>query len=87
MKNHPQLLSQNLGVDVSKDILEVVLSTIDMQQQVKIKACRKFANALAGFKQLQKWLESKRVEQVELRILMEAGPQMRDLIGRSRYLL
>ena len=72
MKNHPQFLTQNLGVDVSKDILEVVFSFLDMQQHVKVKACRKFANSLTGFKQLQKWLESKRIEQVELRILMEA---------------
>jgi transposase len=72
MKKHTDLLSQNLGVDVSKDSLDVVFSTIDMQQYVKIKASRKFANTLSGFKQCQKWLESKRVKEVELRILMEA---------------
>lgn len=72
MKNHPKLLSQNLGVDVSKDTLDVAFSTIDMQQHVKVKASRKFANTIAGFNQLQKWMESKRVKDVELRILMEA---------------
>lgn len=71
MKN-PELLCQNLGVDVSKDSLDVAFSTIDMQQQVKVKASRKFANTLIGFNQLQKWIESKRVKDVEMRILMEA---------------
>lgn len=72
MKNHPELLSQNLGVDVSKDTLDVVFSTIDMQHRVKVKASRKFANTAGGFDQLQKWMESKRIKDVELRILMEA---------------
>lgn len=37
-----------------------------------MKGSRKFANTLTGFIQLQKWMESKRVKDVELRILMEA---------------
>ncbi|HET8859691.1 IS110 family transposase [Marivirga sp.] len=72
MKNQSELLSQNLGVDVSKDSLDVTFSTMDVQRQVKVKASRKFFNTLNGFKQLQKWMESKRVKDVELRILMEA---------------
>ncbi|WP_046311785.1 IS110 family transposase [Pontibacter korlensis] len=69
MKN---LLCQNLGVDVSKDALEVVLSTLDMERRVKVKASRKFTNTPTGFKQLQRWLEGKRAADVELRLLMEA---------------
>jgi transposase len=72
MKNSPNLLSQNLGVDVSKDALDVVFSTMDMQQHVKVKASRKFTNTMNGFKQFQKWVESKRIKDVDLRILMEA---------------
>ncbi len=72
MKNHSELLSQNVGVDVSKDSLDVAFSTIDMQQHVKVKASRKFANTPTGFNQLQKWMESKRIKDVELRVLMEA---------------
>ena len=72
MKNRSDLLSQNVGIDVSKDTLDVVFSTMDIQQHVKIKASRKFANTSLGFKQLQKWIESKRIGDVELRILMEA---------------
>jgi transposase len=66
------LLRQNIGVDVSKDSLDVVFSTIDMEQRVKIKSSGKFPNTTSGFKQLQKWLESKRAKQADLRILMEA---------------
>lgn len=67
-----ELLSQNVGVDVSKSTLDVVLSTIDMRQHVKVKASRKFANTPVGFKQFEEWIESKRIKEVELRILMEA---------------
>lgn len=72
MKNLPQLLRQNVGVDVSKDTLDVVFSTIDLQQHIKIKASRKFANTAAGFEQLHQWVESKRDNTIELRMLMEA---------------
>ena len=72
MKNRPDLLSQNVGVDVSKDSLDAVFSTMDMQQQVKVKASRRFSNTPTGFRQLQKWVESKQAEQVPLRVLMEA---------------
>lgn len=72
MKSHSKLLSQNFGVDVSKDTLDVNFSTLDMQQHVKVKASRKFPNTPPGFNQLQKWMESKRIKDVELRILMEA---------------
>ncbi|WP_415837353.1 IS110 family transposase, partial [Pontibacter korlensis] len=57
---------------MSKDSLEVTFSTLEMDRRVKVKATRKFANTPAGFKQLQRWLESKRAAQVELRLLMEA---------------
>ena len=66
------LLCQNVGVDVSKDSLDVVFSTLDMGRRVQVKASRKFPNTPAGFKQLQRWVESKRCAQVELRLLMEA---------------
>ena len=72
MKNLSRLLRQNVGVDVSKDTLDVVFSTIDLQQHIRIKACRKFANTTAGFEQLHQWVESKRDNTIELRILMEA---------------
>lgn len=72
MKNLPPLLRQNVGVDVSKDTLDVVFSTIDLQQHVKVKGSRKFANTAAGFEQFLQWVESKRDKTIELRVLMEA---------------
>jgi len=72
MKTLPNLLSQNIGVDVSKDSLDVVFSTIDIQQYVKIKASRRFANSPSGFKQIHQWIESKKAKDVEVRISMEA---------------
>ena len=66
------LLCQNVGVDVSKDSLDVVFSTLDMERRVRVKASRKFSNTPAGFRQLQRWVESKRTAEVELRVLMEA---------------
>jgi transposase len=72
MKNNSPLLSQNVGIDISKDSLDVVFSTIDFERYVKVKASRKFSNSPNGFKQLQHWIEGKRDTTVELRILMEA---------------
>ncbi len=72
MENQSELLSQNVGVDVSKDTLDVVFSTIDREQHVKVKASRSFANTPYGFGQFGKWVDSKRDKAVELRILMEA---------------
>ena len=72
MKTLSTLLSQNVGVDVSKDSLDVAFSTIDMQQHVKIRASRKFANSLSGFKRIHKWIESKKIEDAALRVTMEA---------------
>jgi len=42
MKTHSELQSQNVGVDVFKDTLDVSFSTMDRQRQVKVKATRKF---------------------------------------------
>jgi transposase len=72
MDNEKELLAQSLGIDVSKDRLDVVFSTIDRQQRVKVKASRKFANTLIGFKGLQGWFLQKQVKGLEQRILMEA---------------
>lgn len=72
MKEGSSLLIQNVGTDVSKETLDVVLSTMDIRRQVKIKASRKFSNNVKGFREFVTWLESKRVKSCELRVLMEA---------------
>lgn len=67
-----ELLSQNVGMDISKDSIDAVFSVIGMNQQVKIKASRKFPNTITGFKHLNKWMSGKKREETELRVLMEA---------------
>lgn len=67
-----ELIRQNVGIDLSKDTFDAVLSVVDMDQRIKVKASRKFPNTQAGFKQFEKWVLSKRKEGIELRILMEA---------------
>jgi len=72
MKSSPSLLSQNVGIDVSKDSLDIVFSTIDIQQYVKVKGSRRFSNTPSGFEQIGKWVESKKAKGIELRFCMEA---------------
>jgi len=54
MIGYKKLLSQNVGIDVSKDTLDVVFSTMDMERHIKVKASRKFPNTLQGYKEFTK---------------------------------
>ena len=67
-----ELIRQNVGIDLSKATFDAVFSVVNMDQQIKVKASRKFPNTQAGFKQFEKWVSSKCKEGIELRILMEA---------------
>jgi transposase len=53
--NH--LLKYAVGIDVSKDKIDVCMSAINPEQKVTIKATSKFANTVSGFTQLQKWVQ------------------------------
>src|SRR3954453_22737249 len=67
------MIKYSLGIDVSMKILHACLSVIDVQQQVKIKATRKFANNASGFKELQHWIQKHYKQQnIPLHIIMEA---------------
>jgi len=72
MNNSFDASIQNVGVDISKDHFHVVLSLANAEQHIKVKASRKFSNDGTGFWQFEKWIASKRVKGVNLRILMEA---------------
>lgn len=72
MKEDRELLVQNVGVDVSKDALDVVLATMNFAREIKIKGSRKFPNTVQGFREFIKWVEAKRTKSCELRVLMEA---------------
>jgi len=52
---------------------QACLSVIDNQQQVKVKASRKFTNNLTGFKELHTWIMKHYKQQdIPLQIIMEA---------------
>lgn len=63
-------LKQAVGIDVSKDTLELKFKESD-GKQVKIKGSRKFNNSLTGFKELLFWSE-KRQKTDQLTFVMEA---------------
>jgi len=67
------MLKYSLGIDISKKDFHACLSVIDQTQQVKVKATRKFANQLQGFKELLGWISrSKKESDVPLVAAMEA---------------
>ncbi|MDQ3843702.1 MAG: IS110 family transposase [Bacteroidota bacterium] len=67
------MIKYSLGIDISLKMLHACLSVIDVQQQVKIKATRKFANNALGFKELQHWIQKHYKQQdIPLHIIMEA---------------
>lgn len=67
------MLKYSLGIDVSKKEFHACLSVIDANQQVKVKASRKFVNQQQGFCDLKGWIARHRKEiQIPLAITMEA---------------
>ncbi len=67
------MIKYSLGIDVSLKTLHACLVWIDLQQQVKIKATRKFANNALGFKELQQWIQKHyKQHDIPLHIIMEA---------------
>jgi transposase len=67
------MLKYSFGIDISKNDFHACLSVIDANQQVKVKASRKFSNNQQGFKELLVWLARHRKEvNVPLVIIMEA---------------
>lgn len=66
------LLRYCVGIDVSKDTLQVCLSVIDTDQLVTVKATASFANQATGFQALLKWVARHLKEQLPLRYVMES---------------
>ena len=67
------MLKYSLGIDISKNEFHACLSIIDFNQQVKVKASRKFSTQLQGFKDLQIWINKhKKEDDIPLCITMEA---------------
>lgn len=68
---HP-LLRYCVGLDVSKDILQVCLSAIDPTGRVTVKATTNVANTPAGFRSLSRWTAGHRKQDLPLTYLMES---------------
>jgi transposase len=67
------MLKYALGIDVSKQEFHACLSAIDFNQQVKVKASRKFANTPQGFKEVVSWLHKHKKEtDIPLSVVVEA---------------
>lgn len=67
------MLKYSLGIDVSKDEFHACLSTIDFNQQVKVKASRKFTQTPQAFKELVIWINKHRKDtRIPLSVVIEA---------------
>lgn len=70
--NAMELLKYSVGLDVSKEKINVCMVTIDREQHVKIKGSRCFANTCNGVEEFKSWLEKRhRHKAVSLVICME----------------
>ena len=61
-----------VGLDISKDTLQVCLSVIDQTGRVSIKATTKVVNKPAGFSALVNWVTRHRKLDLPLTYLMES---------------
>lgn len=61
-----------MGLDISKDTLQVCLSVIDSTGRVTVKATTKFVNKPAGFSALLHWVTRHRKVDLPLTYLMES---------------
>ncbi|MBK8923005.1 MAG: IS110 family transposase [Saprospirales bacterium] len=68
----PIAIKNCVGIDVSKDHLEVCFSQMDIQQTVQIKSTRKFANRLGGWKSVDAWVKRLSKTNIPLWLVMEA---------------
>jgi transposase len=66
------VLKQSLGLDVSKNTIHVCFAQQEISKKFRIMGTRKFANTVAGLKQMETWLRRFRKEDIELHLLMEA---------------
>lgn len=67
-----QVVKQNVGVDISKDDFKVCFYCFEANGRKYIKGSRTFKNTAAGFKEFLKWIEKKRIKDLEVHITLEA---------------
>jgi transposase len=65
-------LRQCLGIDVSKNTLQVNLSNLEADQRIRVIASTKFDNTSKGLEKLTSWVSKHRVSGLEFKVVMEA---------------
>lgn len=71
-KTKVKVIKQNVGADISKDDFKVCFYHLDQNGRKFIKGSRTFKNTLAGFVEFLKWVEKKRLSDLEIRVTVEA---------------
>lgn len=68
----PLALRQCLGIDVSKDHLQVNLSNQEADQRIRVISSTKFDNTAKGLEKLNAWVAKHRISSVDFKVVMEA---------------
>jgi transposase len=71
-ENKKQMIRQNVGIDVSKDSLDIALSFLTNEHTTALCSTQKFDNTDEGFKQMQEWLSSRINAELPVQYTMEA---------------
>lgn len=67
-----EVIKQNVGIDVSKDHIDLAFSHLTADFRVVVVCTRKFSNTTKGFKQLQDWVNDKKHANTAVHFTMEA---------------
>jgi len=67
-----KVIKQNVGIDVSKDTIDVSFSNLTADFRTVVVSTRKFSNTAKGFKQLQDWVNGKKDTDMSVNFTMEA---------------
>ncbi|MBL7810162.1 MAG: transposase, partial [Saprospiraceae bacterium] len=65
-------LRQSLGIDVSKDHLQVCISNLEADQRIRVIASTKFSNNGKGLNQLIVWVKKHRIPDLGFKVILEA---------------
>lgn len=71
-KKNLQILKQNIGLDLSKDDFKANLVVLDIEQESRSKARKKFSNTMNGIDQFFSWFEKKVDPSIKVEFTMEA---------------
>jgi transposase len=71
-REQEKAVRQNVGIDVSKEDFKVAFSVLTESLHVRVLGTHTFRNAQKGFEAFREWLGSRRVEDLELHLTLEA---------------